>query len=60
MGGKNATPNMYFISSCDLTAIAFKQDELFFHVLFCYKKSSESDETAIVSCKNCHNFVTKL
>ena len=39
------------MSSCDLTAIAFKQDELCFHVLFCYQTSSESSEMAIVSCK---------
>ena len=40
--------------SCDSTAIAFKQDELRFHVLFCYQKSSESGETAVMSSKtNC-------
>ena len=50
---------LYFISSCDSTVIAFKQDRLCFHVLFCYQKSSENDETAIGSCKNCHNFKTK-
>ena len=47
---------LYLISSCDSTAIAFKQDELCFLVLFCYQKSSESGETAVVSCKNCHKF----
>ena len=50
---------LYLISSCDLIAIAFKQDELCFHVLVCYQRSSESGETAIVSCKNCHNFITE-
>ena len=48
-----------FISSCGSTAISFEQDELCFHVLFCYHKSSESGKTAIVSCKNCHNFITE-
>ena len=42
-----------------LTAIAFKQDELCFHVLFCCQKSSESGQTAIMSCKNRHNFYNK-
>ena len=42
---------IYLISSCDSTVIAFKQDELCFHVLFCYQKSSKSGETAIVSLK---------
>ena len=48
------------MSSCDSTVIAFKQDELCFHALFYYQKSSESDETAIVSCKNCHDFNRKV
>ena len=43
-----------------LTTIGFKQDEFSFHVLSCYHKSSESVETAIVSCKNCHNFITEM
>ena len=51
---------LYLISSRDSTAIAFKQDESCFHVLFCYQTSSESGETAIVSYKNCHNFITQL
>ena len=42
---------LYLISSCDSTVIAFKQ-----HVLVCYQKSSEN---GIVSCKNCHNFITE-
>ena len=50
------TSSIYFISSCDSTAIGFKQDELCFSELFW---SSESCETAIVSYKNCHNFKTK-
>ena len=50
---------LYLISSCDLTAIAFKQDELCFHVLICYQEFFENGETTIVSCKNCHNFITK-
>ena len=55
---------LYFISSCDSTAIGFKQDELCFSELFCYmyictctctiRMSSESCETATVSYKNCH------
>ena len=48
---------LYLISSCDSTVIAFKQDKMCFHVL--YQMSSESDEMAIMSCKNCHNFITK-
>ena len=50
---------LYLISRCDSTAIAFKQDELCFHVLVCYQKSSESGEMEIVSCKNCYNFITE-
>ena len=46
---------LYFISSCDLIAIGFKQDELCFSELFWYQTSSESCETATVSYKNCHN-----
>ena len=49
---------LYLILSCNLTVIAFKQDELCFHVLVCYQ-SLESRETAIVSCKKCHNFITE-
>ena len=33
--------------------MSFKHDELCFHVLM----TSESGETAIMSCKNCHNFI---
>ena len=33
------------------TAIGFKQDDLCFHILFCYQKSSERGETAIMSVK---------
>ena len=47
------------MSSCDSTAIAFKPDKLCFHVLVCYQKSSESGETAIMICRNCHNFITE-
>ena len=46
---------LYFISSCDLIAIGFKQDELCFSELFWYQTSSESCETATVSYKNCPN-----
>ena len=45
--------------SYDFTAIPFKQVELCFHILFWYQMSSECGETAMVSCKNCHNFITK-
>ena len=55
----HSLPQLCLISSSFLTAIAFKQDELCFHVLFCCQKSSESSKTVIMSCKNCHNFVTK-
>ena len=48
---------LYLITNCDSTVIAFKQDELCFHVLFCYQKSSESSKMEILSCKNCHNFI---
>ena len=44
---------------CDVTAIAFDRDGLCFYVFFCYQKSSEFGEMAIVSCKNCHNNKTK-
>ena len=51
---------LYLISSCDSTAIAFKQDGLCFYVLISYYQTfSESGETAIVSRKNCHNFITE-
>ena len=50
---------LYLISSCDSTMIAFKKDGLCFFVLFCYQTSSESGETTIVSSKNCHNFITE-
>ena len=50
---------LYLNSSCHLRAIAFKKDELCFHVLDCYLKSSKSGEMAIVSCTNCHKFITE-
>ena len=45
---------------CNKCPVWFKQDELCFHVLFCYKKSCESGEMTIVSCKNCDNFIKVL
>ena len=39
---------------------AFKQDELCFHLLFCYQKCSKSVEVTIVSCKNCHNLIVNF
>ena len=47
------------MSSCDAAAIAFKRDELCFHVVTLLQKSFESGETSITSCKNCHNFLTE-
>ena len=50
---KQSLLQLYLISSCDSIAMPLKQDE------FCYQKSSESGETALVSYKNCHNFKTE-
>ena len=50
---------LHFISSCYSKVMALKQDELCFHVHFCYQMSSESGEMAIGSCTNCHNFITE-
>ena len=46
-------------NECTCSAESLPQDKLCFHVFFCYQKSSESGETAIVSCKNCHDFNPK-
>ena len=46
-------------TSFDSTIIAFKHNELCFHVPYCYWKTTESGETAIEICKNFHNFITE-
>ena len=42
-----------------LIVIGFKQDELSFHVFYCYQDSSESGEMVIMSYKTWLNFKTK-
>ena len=51
---------LYFISGCDSTVIASKQEKMCFSELFCYQTSSENCETATMSYKYCHNFKTVL